>query len=75
MSRLIVYVVNMRSGRVEYTLVNPQVIRGKRIDDGYWNASVNDRRGILSKPFRNSFRGGSTASCFVPTDRAINRSL
>lgn len=75
MSRLIVYLINIRTGRVEDTLVNPQVIRGQRIDDRYWNATVNDRQGILSKPFHNSFHGGRTASCFVPTDRAINRSL
>lgn len=75
MSRLIVYVINKHTGRIEDTLVNPQVIRGKRIDDGYWNANVNDMAGILSKPFPNSFHGGRTASCFVPTDRAINRSL
>lgn len=71
----VVYVIDKHTGRVKDIWHSPQVKLGLRIDARYHRASVNDVDGILSKPFRNSFHGGRVASCFVPNDRVINRSL
>jgi len=62
----VVYVVDMHTGRIVNTLIHPQVKIAMHVDARYSRAVVNDMEGLLSKPFRNSFHGGTQASCFVP---------
>lgn len=67
----VVYVVDMHTGRIVNTLIHPQVKIVMHVDDRHSRAVVNDMEGLLSKPFRNSFHGGTQASCFVP-DNNLN---